>query len=284
MRPRGCANCCTSLRPRTSKNLRPRGPRLEARRGRGSGHRGSRPRRPRDRSIRRQGGVHRRGAARQSACAFACSSAAANGMRRGWSRCSRHRRTGWSRAARTSASAAAARCSIWRPPRSWPPRSGNCSTICSASAACGPGAYSLRCADRHWGYRRRARLGVKYVHKKGRVLAGFRERDKPYVADLAPLRDTARTIRHLAAGSGGAGGNAQPAREAAAGRSGRRRRSGGAGVSSHGSAERGRCSKARALWRAPRRADLPAKRRSGDDPTPRCSRPAADLCASTADG
>jgi 23S rRNA (uracil1939-C5)-methyltransferase len=33
-------------------------------------------------------------------------------------------------------------------------------------------------------YRRRARLGVKYVHKKGRVLAGFRERDKPYLADL----------------------------------------------------------------------------------------------------
>jgi 23S rRNA (uracil1939-C5)-methyltransferase len=36
-----------------------------------------------------------------------------------------------------------------------------------------------------WAYRRRARLGVKYVHKKGRVLAGFRERQKPYVADLA---------------------------------------------------------------------------------------------------
>jgi 23S rRNA (uracil1939-C5)-methyltransferase len=35
-----------------------------------------------------------------------------------------------------------------------------------------------------WGYRRRARLGVKYVRKKGRVLAGFRERHKPYVADL----------------------------------------------------------------------------------------------------
>jgi 23S rRNA (uracil1939-C5)-methyltransferase len=36
----------------------------------------------------------------------------------------------------------------------------------------------------HWAYRRRARLGVKYVHKKGRVLVGFRERAKPYVADL----------------------------------------------------------------------------------------------------
>ncbi len=35
-----------------------------------------------------------------------------------------------------------------------------------------------------WSYRRRARLGLKYVHKKSRVLAGFRERDKPYVADL----------------------------------------------------------------------------------------------------
>ena len=35
-----------------------------------------------------------------------------------------------------------------------------------------------------WAYRRRARLGVKYVHKKGRVLAGFRERHKPYIADI----------------------------------------------------------------------------------------------------
>jgi 23S rRNA (uracil1939-C5)-methyltransferase len=35
-----------------------------------------------------------------------------------------------------------------------------------------------------WGYRRRARLGAKYVIKKGRVLVGFRERAKPYVADV----------------------------------------------------------------------------------------------------
>jgi 23S rRNA (uracil1939-C5)-methyltransferase len=39
-------------------------------------------------------------------------------------------------------------------------------------------------AGNPWAYRRRARLGVKYVHKKGRVLAGFRERDKPYLADI----------------------------------------------------------------------------------------------------
>jgi 23S rRNA (uracil1939-C5)-methyltransferase len=36
----------------------------------------------------------------------------------------------------------------------------------------------------NWAYRRRARLGIKYVHKKGRVLAGFREREKPYIADI----------------------------------------------------------------------------------------------------
>lgn len=35
-----------------------------------------------------------------------------------------------------------------------------------------------------WGYRRRARLGVKDVPRKGRVLVGFRERAAPYVADL----------------------------------------------------------------------------------------------------
>lgn len=35
-----------------------------------------------------------------------------------------------------------------------------------------------------WQYRRRARLGVKQVFGKGRVLVGFRERSKPYIADM----------------------------------------------------------------------------------------------------
>ena len=35
-----------------------------------------------------------------------------------------------------------------------------------------------------WHYRRRARLGVKSVHGKGRVLVGFRERGKPYITDM----------------------------------------------------------------------------------------------------
>jgi len=35
-----------------------------------------------------------------------------------------------------------------------------------------------------WGYRRKARLGVRYVAKKGRTLVGFRERGTPYVAEL----------------------------------------------------------------------------------------------------
>jgi 23S rRNA (uracil1939-C5)-methyltransferase len=38
--------------------------------------------------------------------------------------------------------------------------------------------------DSPWGYRRKARLGVKDVARKGRVLVGFRERGSSFVADL----------------------------------------------------------------------------------------------------
>jgi 23S rRNA (uracil1939-C5)-methyltransferase len=39
-----------------------------------------------------------------------------------------------------------------------------------------------------WNYRRRARLGAKYVLRKQRVVVGFRERSAPYVADLGECR------------------------------------------------------------------------------------------------
>jgi len=38
--------------------------------------------------------------------------------------------------------------------------------------------------DSPWGYRRKARLSVKFVEKKGRVLVGFRESNGRYVADI----------------------------------------------------------------------------------------------------
>ena len=36
----------------------------------------------------------------------------------------------------------------------------------------------------HWSYRRKARMGVKYVAKKGRVLVGFREKRQQYLAEI----------------------------------------------------------------------------------------------------
>ena len=40
-----------------------------------------------------------------------------------------------------------------------------------------------------WGYRRRARLGARYVPRKEKVVVGFRERAAPLVADLRSLRN-----------------------------------------------------------------------------------------------
>ena len=58
-----------------------------------------------------------------------------------------------------------------------------------------------------WGYRTKARLGAKYVIKKGRLLVGFREKHKPYVADLSRCEvlhpSVGERFRELAALIGG---------------------------------------------------------------------------------
>jgi 23S rRNA (uracil1939-C5)-methyltransferase len=47
-----------------------------------------------------------------------------------------------------------------------------------------PATWLAPLAGAEWGYRRRARLGAKFVRKKGCVVVGFRERAAPYVAQL----------------------------------------------------------------------------------------------------
>lgn len=59
-----------------------------------------------------------------------------------------------------------------------------------------------------WGYRQKARLGVRYVHKKQRVLVGFREKHSAFLADMHSckilnpligehLEELSNTIRQL---------------------------------------------------------------------------------------
>jgi 23S rRNA (uracil1939-C5)-methyltransferase len=50
-----------------------------------------------------------------------------------------------------------------------------------------------------WGYRRRARLGSKFVDRKERVLVGFRERGSPLLADLGRCEVLAAPVGELIA-------------------------------------------------------------------------------------
>jgi 23S rRNA (uracil1939-C5)-methyltransferase len=47
------------------------------------------------------------------------------------------------------------------------------------------------------GYRRRARLGARYVDKKNRLLVGFREKHKPYIADMQSCKTLASELSQL---------------------------------------------------------------------------------------
>lgn len=48
-----------------------------------------------------------------------------------------------------------------------------------------------------WNYRRRARLAVKHVHAKGRVLVGFRERHAPFITDMRRCEVLAQPVDGL---------------------------------------------------------------------------------------
>jgi 23S rRNA (uracil1939-C5)-methyltransferase len=52
-------------------------------------------------------------------------------------------------------------------------------------------------AGPQWQYRRRARLGIKRVPRKGKVLVGFRERGSPYVTDLQECHILAEPVGRL---------------------------------------------------------------------------------------
>ena len=186
-----------------------------------SRHRGSGARRPGGRARRRQGRVHRRRAARRTRSLSHPQAAPAIG------------RSGAGRSARSPRrTASAPRLRALRHVRrlllaasvgggaNSAPRSASCSTICSASAVCARSGYWRLCADRSGRIAAARVSGVKYVHKKGRVLAGFREREKPYIADvrrcevlLAPLADLPQELAALVE-------TLDHSRENAAGRSG----------------------------------------------------------------
>ena len=50
--------------------------------------------------------------------------------------------------------------------------------------------------DDKWGYRRKARLGVRHVRKKGRVLVGFREKQGGFLADMQNCEVLHSSIGH----------------------------------------------------------------------------------------
>lgn len=62
-----------------------------------------------------------------------------------------------------------------------------------------PSSWLAPLAGPVWGYRRRARLGVKFVRKKGCVVVGFRERAAPYVAQLSRCEVLAAPVGELIA-------------------------------------------------------------------------------------
>ncbi len=62
-----------------------------------------------------------------------------------------------------------------------------------------PGRWLPPLAGPIWSYRRRARLGSKFVDRKGRVLVGFRERGSPLLAELSRCEVLAAPVGEMIA-------------------------------------------------------------------------------------
>jgi 23S rRNA (uracil1939-C5)-methyltransferase len=62
-----------------------------------------------------------------------------------------------------------------------------------------PGEWLPTLTGAQWHYRRRARLGIKYVTGKARVLVGFRERAAPLITDMAECRVLVEPLHRLPA-------------------------------------------------------------------------------------
>ena len=97
------------------------------------------------------------------------------------------------RAARILASAAAARCSILAPAAQLAAKQRQLLDNLERIGGVRPLRVLEPLRGPAFAYRRRARLGVKYVHKKGRVLAGLSRTREALPRGPAPLRDPARS-------------------------------------------------------------------------------------------
>ena len=94
-------------------------------------------------------------------------------------------RSASSRAARISARAAAARCSILPAAAQIAAKQRVLAENFERIGKVEPQRWLDPLTDEAWGYRRKGRLSVKWVAKKGKVLVGFREDNPRFVADLS---------------------------------------------------------------------------------------------------
>ncbi len=62
---------------------------------------------------------------------------------------------------------------------------------------CPPQAWLKPITANNYHYRSKARLGVKFVEKKGKVLVGFREKMKPYIVEIQNCPVLSRPVSHL---------------------------------------------------------------------------------------